>query len=109
MADLNHITLTGTLDQILFTRRSEAGLSWLSFSLKVRESRQSGATFTLFVPVECYGAGVDQAQDLSAGDALLVAGKLEWSAYTAKRSERTSRRAVLVRMVRILEPTGVPV
>lgn len=102
--DLNHVTLTGVLEKAPFVRTADSGLPWLSFSVKVSESRSLGETFKLFVPVEAYGTVADQTQDLSAGDSMLVAGKLKWSTYTTKSGEKKSSLAVLARLVKVLQP-----
>ena len=107
--DLNHVTLTGVLEKAPFVRTADSGLPWLSFSLKVQEARQSGEVLTLWVPVEVYGAPVEQARDLSAGDSVLVAGKLKWSTYTTKSGEKKSSLTVLARLVKVLQPAAVSV
>lgn len=108
MDDCNSVFLTGVLEKAPFARTSDSGLPWLSFSVKVHESRASGDVFTLWVPIECYGQAAEQAQDLSAGDAVLIAGKLKWSVFVTKDGTKKSSLAVLARLVKVLQPVEVP-
>ena len=62
MDDLTHITLTGILERAPFPKVGEQGQSWLSFTLKLTETRPSGQAFALYVPIECYGQTVEQAR-----------------------------------------------
>ena len=66
----------------------------------------AGQAFTLFVPVEAYSQAAELAGDLHAGDAVLVAGKLKWTSYTAKDGTKKSTLAVLARLVKRLAPTA---
>jgi single-stranded DNA-binding protein len=49
----------------------------------------------------------EEAGDLSAGDAVLVAGKLKWTSYTAKDGSKKSSLAVLGRLVKRLAPAAM--
>lgn len=73
--DLNHVTLTGTLERAPLTRFADHGTQQVSFTLRLTEAGPAGQLFTLFVPCECYGRAADLAGDLTAGASVLVAGK----------------------------------
>jgi hypothetical protein len=105
--DLNHITLTGVLERDPITKFAEHGTQQVHFTLKVVEPGPAGQEFKLFVPVEAYSQVAAQAGDLNAGDAVLVAGKLKWTSYTAKDGTKKSTLAVLARLVKVLAPAAV--
>jgi single-stranded DNA-binding protein len=68
------------------------------------EAGPAGQEFRLFVPVEAYSQVAEQAGALTAGDAVLVAGKLKWTSYTAKDGSKKSTLAVLARLIKVLAP-----
>ena len=105
--DLNHCTLTGTLERDPITRFQETGPQQVSFTLRVDEAGPSGQLFRLFVPVEAYGQAGEQAGELHAGAAVLVAGKLKWTACTDKTGQKRTSLCVLARLVRPLAPAHV--
>jgi len=105
--DLNHVTLTGTLERDPITRFADHGTQQVSFTLRLTEAGPAGPAFTLFVPVEAYGQAGDQAGQLSAGAAVLVAGKLKWTSYTAKDGSKKTSLCVLARLVKRLVPAPV--
>ena len=74
--DLNHVTLTGTLERHPITRFTDGGTPQVSLTLRVDEPGPAGQLFTLFVPCEAYGQAGEHAGELTAGVVLLVAGKL---------------------------------
>ncbi len=102
--DLNHCTLTGTLARSPTTRTPEHGTPYVSFTLRVEEASSTGQLFTLFVPVECYGSAADQAGELTAGDSVLLAGKLKWTSWTDKNGQKRTSLCVLARLVKRLAP-----
>ncbi len=71
------------------------------------EAGPAGQAFTLFVPCEAYSQAAELAGELSAGDAVLVAGKLKWTSYTAKDGTKKSILAVLARIVKRLALAAV--
>jgi single-stranded DNA-binding protein len=103
--DLNHITLTGVLERDPITKFADHGTQQVPFTLKVTEPGPAGQAFKLFVPIEAYSQVAEQAGDLSAGAAVLVAGKLKWTSYTAKDGSKKSTLALLARLVTVLAPT----
>ena len=105
--DLNHVTLTGILERDPITRFSDGGAQQVGFTLRVLEVGPTGQGFTLFVPCEAYGQAGALAGELAAGDAVLVAGKLKWTSYTAKDGSKKSTLAVLARLVKVLAPAAV--
>lgn len=109
--DLNHVTLTGTPERDPITRFQDHGTQQTSWTLRVEEVNPAGQLFKLFVPVECYGTTADQAGELNAGDAVVIAGKLKWTSYTAKDGSKQSRLCVLARLVKRLAsaPRELPV
>ena len=106
--DLNHCTLTGFLERDPITRFADHGTQQVSFTLRLTEAGPAGQAFKLYVPCECYSGVAEQAGDLSAGDAVLLAGKLKWTSYTAKDGSKKSSLCVLARLVRPLAPALVP-
>jgi single-stranded DNA-binding protein len=105
--DLNHVTLTGTLERDPITRFIDHGAQQAHFTLRLTEAGPAGQEFKLFVPIEAYGQAAELAGDLNAGDAVLVAGKLKWTSYTAKDGTKKSTLAVMARIVKHLAPAAV--
>ena len=105
--DLNHVTLTGTLERDPITRFQETGTPQVSFTLRVDEPGPAGQRFKLFVPCEAYSQVGEQSGELSAGDAVLVAGKLKWTSWTDKTGQKRTSLCVLVRLVKRLAPAAV--
>jgi single-stranded DNA-binding protein len=56
------------------------------------------------VPCEAYSQAGEQAGELSAGEAVLVAGKLKWTSWTAKDGTKRTSLCVLARLVKRLAP-----
>jgi single-stranded DNA-binding protein len=108
--DLNHVTLTGVLERDPITRFADHGTQQVSFTLRLLEVGPAGQAFTLFVPVEAFSQVAELAGDLSAGDAVMVAGKLKWTSYTAKDGSKKSNLAVLARLLKrlVLAPQEIP-
>lgn len=104
--DLNHVTLTGTLERDPMTRFADHGTQQVSFTLRLEEAGAAGQLFKLFVPCEAYSQRAEDAGELSAGDSVLVADKLKWTSYTAKDGSKQSRLCVLARLVKRLAPAG---
>jgi single-stranded DNA-binding protein len=93
--DLNHVTLTGTLERDPLTRFTDHGTQQVSFMLRLIEMGPADQAFRLFTPVEAYGHAGEVAGELNAGDGVLVAGKLKWQSDTAKDGSKKSSLAVL--------------
>jgi hypothetical protein len=74
--DLHHCVLAGVLERAPITRFADHGTQMTGFTLKLTEPGPTGQAFRLFVPVESYSQGAEQAGDLSAGASVLVAGHL---------------------------------
>ena len=106
--DLNHVTLTGTLERDPITRFQDTGTPQVRFTLRVDEPGPSGQRFTLFVPCEAYGSAAEHAGELTAGAVVLVAGKLTWTSSTDKQGQKRTSLCVLARLVRPLAPALVP-
>jgi single-stranded DNA-binding protein len=105
--DLNHVTLTGTLERDPITRFADHGTQQVSFTVKCLEPGPAGQEFKLYIPIEAYSQVATAAGDLNAGDAVLVAGKLKWTSWTAKDGTKKSNLAVLARLIKVLVPAGV--
>jgi len=105
--DLNHVTLTGVLERDPITRFADHGTQQVGFTLKLIEPGPAGQEFKLFVPVEAYSQVAELAGDLHAGAAVLVAGKLKWTSYTAKDGSKKTSLAVLARLVKVLAPAAM--
>jgi len=82
--DVNHGTLTGTLERNPLTRFADHGPPQVSFTLRLSEAGPAGQACTLCVPCEAYGLAGEQAGALSAGEPVLVASKLTWTSWTDK-------------------------
>ncbi len=106
--DLNYVTLTGTLARGPITRVTDQSTSQMNFTLRVTEAGPAGQAFTLFVPCEAYGHAGEAAGKLTAGEAVLVAGKLKWTSWTDKHGQKRTSLCVLARLVKRLAPAGVP-
>ena len=107
-SDLNQITLTGTLERDPITRFADHGTQQVNFTLRLTEAGPAGQAFTLYVPCEAYGQAGELAGELTAGDTVLVAGKLKWTSYTAKDGSKKTSLCVLARLVRRLAPPESP-
>src|SRR6266581_4164958 len=105
--DLNHVTLTGILERDPITKFADHGTQQVGFTVRLTEAGPAGQAFTLFVPCEAYSQVAELAGDLHAGAAVLVAGKLKWTSYTAKDGSKKSTLAVLARLVKVLAPAAV--
>lgn len=104
--DLNHCTLTGVLERDPITRFADHGTQQVSFTLRLTEAGPAGQEFRLFVPCEAYGQAGEVAGQLSVGAAVLVAGKLKWTSYTAKDGSKKTSLCVLARLVKRLASGG---
>ncbi len=102
MDDINSVHLTGVLERDPVSKQND-GSVMVGFTVRVEEvNRASGEVFKVFVPIEVYGQGCDQAQGLRAGDAVLATCKLKWTSWTGKDGQRKSSLAVLARTVRVV-------
>ena len=105
--DLNHVTLTGTLERDPITRFADHGTPQVRFTLRLTEAGPAGQAFTLYVPCEAYGQAGEQAGELHAGEAVLIAGKLKWTSWTDKHGQKRTSLCVLARLVKRLAPAAV--
>ena len=104
--DVNQVTLTGVVERDPVTKTCESG-AMLGLTLRVTEIGQSGQEFKTFVPCELYSHTMAQAEQVRAGDAILVSGKVKWTSWTDKQGQKRSSLAILVRLVKALG-TGQP-
>ena len=105
--DLNHVTLTGTLERDPITRFQGTGTQQVSFTLRLTEASPAGQAFMLYVPCEAYGQAGEQAGELHAGEPVLVAGKLKWTSWTDKQGQKRTSLCVLARLLKRLAPAAV--
>ena len=105
--DLNHVTLTGTLERDPLTRFQDTGTPQVSFTLRLTDAGPAGQAGTLFVPCEAYGQAGEQAVELSAGEPVLVAGTLTWTSWTDTQGQKRTSLCVLARLVKRLAPAAV--
>ena len=106
--DLHHITLTGILERDPITRfTADHGPQQVSWTLRLTEVGPAAQAFTLYVPCEAYGQAGEQAGELHAGEAVLIAGKLKWTSWTDKHSQKRTSLCVLARLVKRLAPAAV--
>ena len=103
--DLNHITLTGILERDPITKFADHGTQQVHFTLKLVEPGPAGQEYKLFVPIEAYSQVAEEAGELNAGDAVMVAGKLKRTSWTDKNGQKRTNLAVLARLIKILVPT----
>jgi single-stranded DNA-binding protein len=89
--DVTQGTLTGVVERDPFTKTS-ATRALVSLTVRVTEVNPSGQACEMFVLCEVYGQVTTHAEQLHAGDAVLVAGKLKWSSWTAKCSGLRTKR-----------------
>ena len=105
--DLNHCTLMGTLERDPITRVADHGTQMTGFTLRLEDAGPAGQLFKLYVPVEAFSSAAEQAGEIHAGDTVLVADKLKWTAWTDKQGQKRTKLCVLARLVRILAPAAV--
>jgi hypothetical protein len=107
--DVNHVTLTGTVERAPSTRFADHGTQQVSFPLRLEASGPAGQAFQLSVPCEAYSQMAEAAGDLNAGDAVVGTGQLPWTSDTAKEGAKKSRLAVWARLITVLVPATVEV
>ena len=59
------------------------------------------------MPYEAYSQVGEQAGELAAGEAVLVAGKLKWPSWTDKQGQKRTSLCVLARLVKRLASAAV--
>jgi hypothetical protein len=91
--DVNHVTLTGILERAPITKFAEHGTQQVHCTLKLTEAGPAGQAFKLYVPVEASSQVAERAGDLNAGEAVLVAGELKCTSWTAKDGTEKSTLA----------------
>ena len=87
------------------TKFGDYSMQQVGLTLRLEEAGPAGQLFKLYVPVAAYRDAAELAGYLNAGDAVMVAGKLQWTSWTAKDSSKKSTLAVLARLVTVLGPT----
>ena len=105
--DLNHCTFTGVLERDPVVTFADHGTQQVSFTLRIDEAGPSGQLFKLCVPCEAYGQAGEQAGELHASAAVLIAGKLQWTSWTDKHGQKRTSLCVLARLVKRLAPAAV--
>jgi hypothetical protein len=105
--DLHHCGLTGVLERDPITRFADHGTQMTGFPRTRTEPGPAGQEFRLVVPVERYSQGAEQASDLSAGDSVVVAGKLQCPSWTTTDGLQKTSLAVLARPMKVLTPASV--
>lgn len=76
-ADVHHVVITGTPARNPITRCADHGTQVTNCPLRLDEPGPRGQRFKLFVPLAASGQAGEQAGELSAGEAILVAGRLK--------------------------------
>ena len=67
-----------------------------TFTLLLEEASKQGHTYKLYIPVDLFGDKAEQAAEtLTAGDLVLVDGKLQWKSWLDRHGEKHGRLAVL--------------
>ncbi len=106
--DLNHVTLTGTLERDPVTRfTADHGTQQVSFTLRLTEAGPAGQALTLLVPCECGADAAQEAGELNAGDTVMVAGRLKRLTWTAPTGQKKTSLCVLGRLLKRLAPAAV--
>jgi single-strand DNA-binding protein len=95
MLTLNKVVLLGTLPEDPKLVYSENGTPQCSFTLLVEEKGQEH-TCRLYIPCNIFGDRAEKvAEGISAGDTVLVDGKLRWRSWFDKKGEKQGKLAVL--------------
>jgi single-strand DNA-binding protein len=97
MLTINKVILCGrvTADGCRLTYTVDA-TPHCSFTLLLEEVSKQGHTYKLYIPVDLFGDKAEQAAELvSAGDLVLVDGKLQWKSWVDKQGEKQGRLVVL--------------
>jgi single-strand DNA-binding protein len=85
----------GTLPEEPQLTYSENGTPQCSFTLLVEEKGQEH-TLLLYIPIDLFGNRAEKAAEVvSAGDTVLVDGKLRWRSWFDKKGEKQGKLAVL--------------
>jgi single-stranded DNA-binding protein len=87
---------------------STEGSPQCGFTLMVTEPGRDGAPFKVFVPVEVFGKQAELvAEQINAGDLVLVDGKLKWKSWLDKQGQKQGRLGVLGWAVHVTQPAVV--
>jgi single stranded DNA-binding protein len=109
MTSLNKLIICGKVTDAgpKLTYTSE-GTPQCSFTLMVEEPGRDGSPFKLFVPVELFGKQAEPvAEQVNAGDVVLVDGKLRWRSWIDKKGEKQGRLGVMAWAVNVLQGAAV--
>lgn len=75
----NQVTLLGTVSAGPWHNPASDGRAEsAAFGLAIAEPSRSGEVYTTYIRVECFGAAVPTALNLSQGDVVLCSGKVSW-------------------------------
>jgi single stranded DNA-binding protein len=109
MTSLNKVIICGKITDAgpKLTYTSE-GTAQCSFAIMLKEPGRDGTPFKLFVPVEVFGKQAEPvAEQLNAGDTVLVDGKLKWKSWIDKKGEKQGRLVVMAWAVNVLQGAAV--
>jgi single stranded DNA-binding protein len=82
-----------------------AGTPECRFTLRLDESGKDGQTFKLFLPILIYSTHAEWvAEHVSAGDLVLIDGKLRYHSWLDKAGVKQSRLAIMAWAVSHLTP-----
>jgi single stranded DNA-binding protein len=103
---LNKVIICGKVtDASLKLTYTSEGTPQCAFTLMVEELGRDGSSFKLFVPVEVFGKQAEPvAEQINAGDVILVDGKLKWKSWLDKKGEKQGRLGVMAWAVSLLLP-----
>lgn len=89
MTHINRMLLVGRVtDAGLKLTYSSDGTPQACFALLVEEPGKEGVTFELSVPVAVFGTQAEPvAEQINAGDTVLIDGRLKWKCWLNKRGE----------------------
>jgi single-strand DNA-binding protein len=109
---INKVILCGRLteDGCRLTYTTE-GTPHVSFTLLLEEASKQGYTYKLYIPIDLFGDKAEQvAETMTAGDLVLVDGKLQWKSWLDRKGEKQGRLGVLAWQVErpAVPATGSP-
>ncbi len=77
------------------------------FTLLLEEPAKDGTMFKLFVPVEVFGKQAEPvAEQINAGDTVLIDGKLKWKSWIDKQGEKQGRLGIMAWQVSLVGTTA---
>jgi single-strand DNA-binding protein len=106
--NINKVIIAGKVTDGPKLTYSSEGTPQCSFTLIVEEPGRDGTSFKVFVPVEVFGKQAEPvAEEVNAGDIVLVDGKLKWKSWLDKQGQKQGRLGVMAWAVNVLQAAAV--